>query len=411
VSGTQSRLRELLDIAAGEPPGSLSVSVTEVRRLARRRRIGRGAAAASAACAVAALGVVVSTLAAGPPTGSSPGPGRLPPATGVPRYYVQQQYGPATGVPDAVVRDTATGAVTATVHCPWAGALISGRIAPTGDEAFFVACLRTRESGVHTLVVGSRIYRFQVTSTGAIAGYSLVPGGMLPGLSVTGLTAAADGSQIAMSAFPGGRGLLLGQIGTGDIVVINTRTGAHAVWHGTLRPQSTAPSLLTLSPDGRDLAVVVQNSTFGAGIPQDIEVAQVSPAGRGGLLSSARVLVHVPAPTVPTLVSYAQLGADGSVLTVGELLVPDPVPPSRVPRPELVVEQISVATGKVIHVLFTGLMRTTSGFGGKASSDPSGRYIIVSYGSGQHHSNGWLDHGHLVPLTPATAANPGYETW
>jgi hypothetical protein len=125
--------------------------------------------------------------AAGPPTGSSPGPGRLPPATGVPRYYVQQQYEAASGVPDAVVRDTATGAVTATVRCPWAGALISGRIAPTGVEAFFVACMRTRESGVRALVVGSRIYRFQVTSTGAIAGYSLVPGGTLPGLSVTGL--------------------------------------------------------------------------------------------------------------------------------------------------------------------------------------------------------------------------------
>jgi hypothetical protein len=77
---------------------------------------------------------------------------------------------------------------------------------------------------------------------------------------------------------------------------------------------------------------------------------------------------------------------------------------------EVTVEQISVRTGKVIRVLFRSAIGTKSGFGVRVSSDPSGRYIIVAYGSVSYR-NGWLDHGRLVPLTPRVAPAGVYETW
>jgi hypothetical protein len=396
----ETRLRELLDIAVGEPPRS--VSVPAVRRLARRRGTLHATTAAAAVAAVAAVSVAVSTLTFGQ---AAPAASQHP-ATGVPRYYLQQQELDVTGVSQsrgALVRDTATGAITAVARCPWAGAVISGQIAPTGYEAFFMACLRTSGSGGHEGVVGSRIYRFRVTRAGTIPGYTPVPGGWLPGLAVNDLTAAADGSDLAMTTF---RGLLPG---TGDLLVINASTGAHAVWRGLFRPQLTPATHLSLSPDGRDLRFVVISRTSGTGHPAVVELAQVSPASRGGLLSSARVLIHVPPTQLLALMSDFRLSPGGSVLTVAELLTT--IGPGQPSTGEALVEQISVATGRVIRVLFRASFATTDGFGFSASPDPSGRYIILTYGPSRAKRNGWLDHGRLVPLAPATGAQIGYETW
>jgi hypothetical protein len=57
MSGPDSRLRELLETAAGQPPRS--VTVPQVRRLVRRRRVVHGAVVMSAAAAVTAIGVGV----------------------------------------------------------------------------------------------------------------------------------------------------------------------------------------------------------------------------------------------------------------------------------------------------------------------------------------------------------------
>ena len=91
----------------------------------------------------------------------------------------------------------------------------------------------------------------------------------------------------------------------------------------------------------------------------------------------------------------------------------------------MIIDRISVASGKVIRVLFhasyalnprsTGSDRAGDvpalGWGGRASSDSSGQYIIVTYGPTTDAFNGWLDHGRLVPLTPARGPFPGDETW
>jgi hypothetical protein len=397
MSGTDARLRELLDIAVGEPPGS--ISVPEVRRRARRRRTLHGITAAAAAAACCAAVSVLALGLAAPLFGhsSSPRRGSHGGAVSVPRYYLQEQ---DSRDQRALVRTTATGAVTATVRCPWAGAAISG-IAPTGDDAFFMTCERASGSLDHIPVVtGSRLYRFRLTSAGRVARYSAVPGGALPGLATFGLTAAADGSEVAMNTSTGRPP----RTSTG-VLVINTTTGAHAVWRGTGgRPSDALYQDFTLSPNGRDLRFLTTGSLLiGSGHPEEW---QVSPASRGGLLSSARVLVRVPSrKSVPMLIVYAQVNPGGSVLTL--VAVQLPVRPRTT---TVVVEQISVASDRVIRDLFRAGAR--GGFNAiGASSDPTGRYIILDYSPQHGVSNGWLEHGHLVALTPARGTIPAYETW
>lgn len=394
MSHADTRLQELLEIAVGEPPGTISLEA--VRHIARRRRRLHTAATAVAA-AVACAAVLMAAAGIGGLVSSQPAAsGHLAP--GVPRFYVQQ--GPAAVVGfvsvngRAVVRDTATGAITATVRCPWTGAAISGRIAAAGHESFFMACLRARGTALHPTLIGSRIYRFRVTGAGTVDGYSLVAGAALPGRAVEGLAAAADGSAIAMRTFQSPL------LGGGTVLVINTRTGAHASWFPT--ELGAAAEDLSLSQNGRELRFVLFT-----GDPQRWVLDQVSLASRGGRLGNPHVLVDIPAPE---LISYAQVSPDGSVLTVAwASLAP------RAANAEVTVEQVSTGSGKVIRVLFRAAIRMSGvhagGFGSRASSDSSGRYIIVMYGTTVSHRNGWIDHGRLVPLTPPVAAAGLYETW
>jgi hypothetical protein len=396
MSETETRLRELFNIAAGEPPRS--VSIPAVRRAARRRsrlRVG----GSSAAAVLAGLGVAVPVLALGqaaPPSRSAV-PVGLPLGTSVPRYYLQQPDPIViTPVPEpVVVRSTATGAVTARLRCPWAGASVAeGQIAAAGISTFFIAC--TKPHGLGGLVTGTRLYRFELTSAGTVTRYSPVPGGWLPGLAVGGLTAAANGSDLAMAAYGAPRPHVRSRY-----LVINTRTGARATWRwGADGDGAMAPYDLSLAANGREL-------TFVVGGARSAEMVEVGPASRGGLLTAAaRVLVrpqaleHLPRDVIP----YARVSADGRMLTVvgaGSLGADR--------KPELVTEQISVTTGKVVRIVFRARVGSSYGFYCFARSDPSGRYLILDFGPRPRMANGWLSDSHLVPLKPLDA--PAYEIW
>jgi hypothetical protein len=45
------------------------------------------------------------------------------------------------------------------------------------------------------------------------------------------------------------------------------------------------------------------------------------------------------------------------------------------------------------------------------SSDPSGQYLILDAGPASGTTNGWIDHGRLVTLTPAAGNDLAYEAW
>jgi len=389
----------------------LHVDVTgcqPVREPGARRRGVAWVAAAVVAVLLAGTSVAVFTRAPGPPR--APGTLRLrgPLPAGVPRYYVQQGFGGASG-PVPVVRSTATGAVTDTIRSPWRQARITD-IAAASDQTFFMVCQGIAGKGVHPVMTGSRIYRFRVTSSGRIGGYSLVRGGTLAGRQADGLTVAADGSEVAVITGPAAA---TGAAGSAEVMVINTRTGARAVWHNApaVAGQMTfGVGDLSLTADGRELAFL--------GIPRCIkgpcrrtgngeEVRAVSPAGRGGNLSNSHLLLRQSA-LVRLATGYidgAVISPDGSSVTVLEMNTP-----SGSPDNIMSVVQVSAATGRQLSVRYR--MDTGNGFLYRFfSSDPSGRYLLLDAGPTSGTVNGWIEDGRLVQLTPADGSNVFYEVW
>ena len=397
VSRTYAELAALTadipaDVTRGQP----------VHKPAARRR-GMGWVAVAVA-AVLLAGMAVFTRPARPPI--TPAAGPLP--AGVPRYYVQQSFGGAHG-PVTVVRATATGAVRATVRSPWRQAFIAD-IAAASDQTFFMLCQKTTGKGAHAVVTGSRIYRFRVPGSGRIGGYSLVRGGMLTGLQDSGLAVAADGSAVAVTTAPAAAP---GAAGPAGIMVINTRTGARAVWHN---PPAVPGQMtyrvggLSLTADGHELAFL--------GIPRCIkgpcrptgngeEVRAVSPAGRGGNLSSSRLLVRQSA-LVRLATGYidgAVISPDGSSVAVVEMNTPGASTDNIVS-----VVQVSATTGKQLSVRYQ--VDTGNGFSYQFfGSDPSGRYLLLDVGPPGGMANGWINDGRLVQLTPANGTNVSYEAW
>src|SRR5262249_58017385 len=104
----------------GRLPADLRADVTSGQPgrepAARRRGVG-WVAAAVAVVLLAGVGVAVFTRAPGPLRDVGPLRARGPLPAGVPRYYVQQSPGGASG-PVAEVRGPRTGAATATVRAP-----------------------------------------------------------------------------------------------------------------------------------------------------------------------------------------------------------------------------------------------------------------------------------------------------
>jgi hypothetical protein len=78
---------------------------------------------------------------------------------------------------------------------------------------------------------------------------------------------------------------------------------------------------------------------------------------------------------------------------------------------EVTVAQISLATGRFVQIEFRAPVPNNTHAVAVATSDPSGRHLILLYGTLTADHNGWLDHGRLVPLTPAVETKAVYETW
>jgi Domain of unknown function (DUF1707) len=377
---------------------------------AARRRSG-WAAAALAVVLLAFLGVAVSIRAPGPGHAVSTvsGSGAFP-GSGAPRYYVQQS---SSQIPRlvAAVRATATGTVTATVRCP-------GQQAPIGDivaasvQNFFMVCQQVAGKGASAVVTGSRIYQFHVTGSGRVSGYSLVPGGALPGLQTYGLAASADGSEVAVTA---SRGAAAARSPEGaEIMVINAQTGARAVWHNS----PAVPGKMTFGIAGMSFTANGHELAF-LGIPRCVrgpctptgngeEIRAVSPAAQGGNLSSSRLLIRQSA-LVPLATGYidgAVISPDGSSVAVLEMNTPSGGSPDNT----MSVVQVSATTGKPLRVRYQ--VNTGNGFFFRFfGADPSGRYLLLNAGPTSGKVNGWIYQGRLIKLTPANGDSVFYEAW
>jgi hypothetical protein len=385
-------------------------------------------AAAASVFLVVGLGVALA--------GYLPGSGRVNgspgPLTAPPRYYVQA--GLSGDLPR--VRSTATGAVTDTVKVPYArDPLAPNLVAAAGLGVFFAAVPGRR---------GEQIYRFRLTAAGRVQELAVVPGGVLDSgqWAADAMAASPDGSQVAVALTPtnGSGSSSCSSSGScssttsaqnDHIDVVNTATGARSVWQGGTG-QSYAFTVLNLAwtGNGNELAY------FGQWCPQGnantstaclrgtgtggakAEVWALNPASGGGALNSGRLLFRLSAefPYLP----QALISPDGSMITAVALT--GSAAGSGAPS-ELAVEQISVATGKRLSVLYRRDLGRTSAASNSPeylypltlSADGTGRYWMLgaTFCSTTRCSggfNGWIDGGQLMPLLPdnGTAAS---EAW
>ena len=395
-----AQLRDLFTAAVGDPPRQ--VTVEAVRRRVVRRRRAEWVTGTAAVVLLTGLGIVVPGQLFRPAAtvGGSSAP------TGAPRYYVQT-VALKPGHQVTVVRATATGAKTATVRCPWPKSNVAdGGLAPTAGQMFFLACQKF--SGSRPFVVtGSRIYRFQLTSSGQVSGYSLVPGGDLGAVGVSRMAATQDGAQLAVSTNPGSI------MRKTSIQVINTRTGARAVWHnGTGAPGTTEFGVgdLSWTRGGREL--VFQATECKPGGTQCGSGGQwrvIRHAATGGELDNSKLLLLKSSLTgrAQGFINDSVITPDGSALIVVALHSP---PGAGTPG-NIDVVKVDPATGHPIRVLFhedTGQGVFYRSF----AADPSTRFLILNAGPPQGGThNGWIDHGRLALLKPADGTNVFYETW
>jgi hypothetical protein len=370
--------------------------VTGMKRRLRDRL--QGITVAAAVALITGLGVPAAQAA-------GTGPVAATAQAGVPRYYIEQ----GTAGPNTVVRSTATGAVTGTVRCPWPKAFVAtGEVAAAARHTFFAVCERTVKTGKNQVVVtGSRIYRVRVTGSGRATGYSLVHGGVLPGLMVEQLAVTPSGSEVAIGVDRGNA-----PDRPANVMVISTRTGAHALWRNST---GHAPGTVTfgigdlsLTANGRELVFYTQQKCVPGGArpcprrPSQL-VRAVRPASRGGQLRHSRVLMLQSQLQGLSrgFINNAVITPDGSTLTVFSQ--------HSAQTSTVSVLQVSVATGKQVRLLYR--VNTGNGFSYRFFNvDPSGRHIILATGTAEDSVNGWVDHGHLVRLKPS-GNSVFYEAW
>jgi hypothetical protein len=417
----EKQLRDLMIAEAGNPPHR--VTVAAVRRRALRRWAAQAGAASLAMILVVGLGLAVSTgfLHIG-----SSAPSRPREPAGAPRYYVSQYSGPAGNLVMAV-RARASGRVTAMIRDPMPGQGSScGQgtvgVAAADGQTFFMICSVWRQAAGlprrpgKITSIESQIYRFGVTGSGRVTGYSLVKGSTV-NVWADNIAATADGSEVAIEVLrPSPSGQMATNQAPMGIFVINTRTGARTLWrNGPYVPgavQYASATDLSFNGNGRELVVLEARCHRGPHLiycngHADMQVRAYTPAGQGGSLEGGRVLLD-GATLRPrgTSLSDAVISPDGSAVT--GVLTDCP----RHGACTLTVARIPLPTGqpRVLYQVHSGT-RFQGIFERFFSADPTRRYVILDAGAGTARVNGWIDRGRLVPLPPANGDIPDYETW
>jgi hypothetical protein len=404
------KLRMLMDIAAGEP--RRRVTMDAVRLGVVRRRRAAGAAAAAALALAGGVGVAVAARPPGlghrsvaPATGGRSRSITVPSRSGVPRYYIVRSVIPNGGNTanreETTVRATATGAIRARIRCPLSAPYVmTWPVAPADNQNFFLVCQRATGPQSYAKVLESRIFQFHVTSSGRVTGDRPVRGGLLGGLLVRSIAVTPDGSEIAVIEYPGSHPPDLHRTAP-DVIVIDTRTGAHAIWHGAPPASGKTvywPQDISLTADGQRLVFLTAPQCFQPGCTvhggQQMRVI-IHPARGGGQLNSAGVLVRLNSvlPLSSAGVMDAVISRDGSTLTLAVMgtLTGKPSPDS------VSVVQIPASGQPRLHVLYRLPQGDAYSF---FTADPSGSHFLLGTGTLNGPVDGRIDNGRLIPLRP-----------
>ncbi len=407
AQAAQVRDDRLRPLPAREPdPGA--------ERKARRRQVWRAwlIPVAAAASVVLVIGLVLAVTRHATQTQQQPANQQAP----LPGYFVR--IAPGGGNPPIEVQSVSTGAVIATVRPPKAPrgeALNVGTVAAAPDDRTFYVEYGVVSPDIN--VTETWILSFSITGSGTATPLTTVKGGLLshqpPGLQTWGsLAVSPDGSKLALTVDSSDHISNTSPGYSDKVIVIDLHTGQRTQWQGGLyRPgkQFSIPDL-SWAADGQSLVFLGQwcdpagqtttcDGTPGPGGYHDAQVWSLSTAAGGGSLSHGRLLLRESARY--PLIAQALGGPHGSDLTVAVLSGPANKFDE---RPELTVEDVSVATGAVPGVDYR--VSGAQGFGGDPqqvwlAADPSGQHLLVSYAVDGGFIIGWIGHGalHRLPIT------------
>ncbi|HET7014901.1 MAG TPA: hypothetical protein VFI65_13380 [Streptosporangiaceae bacterium] len=370
-------MSRLFNAAVGEPPNQ--VTARAARRQAIKRRIITCVSATAALAIAGSIGLVVSANAIVPHRVTGPQ------AKGtMPKFYFTED-GPSfldrRHSPEFVVRSVSTGAITGRVHCPGPHPQTEG-VAIASGRTFFIDC---RIASPQDVSSGIRIYRFQVSASGKISRFGLIPGGNLVGFKGGTLAVTPDGSWLAMEAGKVVRG------GIFEILVINTKTGASRFW----RPDSSGRNgtfevgSLSFVHGDKELAVSGGISCQDAGpkCKRDEEVRFLSPATKGGLFSSGK----------RRIITQAQMGGSGEdfitdayVSQDGKTIIANVDGPKGIR-----VVELPAQGGKITRTLYQLGPKDGSA---KMTVDSSGQFIMWLGFGPRNQFFGWIGQGKLHEL-------------
>jgi hypothetical protein len=404
VTRTEQRLTDALGararaVRAGPRPFP---ATRPARRWDGQRAAWWLAPAGAAAAIVLVLGLSTAI------TGVVPGSGRQgqPAAVPRPRYYVQSYLDGKV-----VVRSVATGRVTATVPVPRpaSGADRVVALAPAGHGEFLAAAVPPGTSR-------GQVYRFTVTGSGHVTGFAAVRGGTLgDGQHPYELAATPDGSRIAVAVHYTG---LVREVD--QIIVIDTMTGAQSHWRDGQPGANVRVASLSWTSDPARLVFLyawcppARSSSQAAPLCQQ-QVRAIVPAAAGGAVDSGQLLLRRAGR--PGL-AQVLISPDGATITAVTVTADgQAAPPSRLRlNAQLRVERFSAATGKRLGVLYRRPSDAEPAV--MLRQDVAGQHWLLSGVAGcpghcevpSGSFNGWISHGHLVPIPPA-GPRFGDEAW
>jgi hypothetical protein len=362
MTDLEQRLRRDLQ-RISQRAGAGSIRPLQDPPVRRRSRTVRWLAPVAAVAAVA--GVVTAVSLAGRSQGHQPAPVQSPippePAGPMPRYYVtawQTYAGSDNGrqIPTfAVVHDSATGAVLATVRVPTVSTQggTGGPSITAGDDLTYV------------IGQGGRYYLMRVAADGRSATLSRLPLSVPGYLSVSDVALSPDGRRLAMDVqhctaktescpYTGVR-------------VVTIATGAATMW--TTRANG-APFGVSWAGDDR-VAFEWQSGVRTPPAGQQTGYRLLSLAGPGRNLLAARAIAS-PATEPNYFVPAALVTADGSmVITSTVQNIPDGHGRDTVVAR---VVELSASTGQVLRVLHTATVRDViAGLNGPVGQPTTGQ--------------------------------------
>ena len=338
---------------------------------------------APVAAVVAVIGVVTGVPLASRSQGHRPVPPQSPvppvppePVGPMPRHYVTvfQAFAGSRVATTAAVRDSATGAVLATVHVPTLtdsqGGTQGPSITAAGDNRTFII---TEQSDTPKVI---RFYLVHVAANGRSATLSRLPLEVPGYLSVTDVALSPDGRRLAMDVQDcNARTQTCPYTG---VRVVTIATGAATIW--TTRANG-APFNVSWAGNGQ-LAFEWQSATRTSPTGQQTGYRLLSLTGPGRDLLAARA-IGSPAPEPTQYVPAALVTADGNlVITSTVRNIPDGRGRDTVVAR---IVELSAKTGQVLRVLHTAVRRGVApGNAGTAGQLDQGCNVLSLAPAGVH---------------------------